>query len=92
MRPANLRVDQPGKRRSWQTATQKRQNRVSPKRLEQAREEGDVPRSRELATFYRADDRRRGLWITGGSLVRPAVRTMVSGLSLDREQVFNPTC
>jgi flagellar biosynthetic protein FlhB len=62
---------------------------ASAKRLEQAREEGDVPRSRELATFTVLMAAGSGLWFTGGSLVSQLNATMVSGLSLDREQVFN---
>ena len=64
---------------------------ASSKRLEQAREEGDVPRSRELATFTVLMTAGAGLWFTGGSLARQLNATMVSGLKLDREQVFNPT-
>jgi flagellar biosynthetic protein FlhB len=62
---------------------------ASPKRLEQAREEGDVPRSRELATFTVLMTAGAGLWMTGGSVVRSLHAVMVSGLSLDREQIFN---
>jgi flagellar biosynthetic protein FlhB len=62
---------------------------ASPKRLEQAREEGDVPRSRELATFTVLMTAGAGLWMTGGSLVRSLHAVMVSGLSLEREQIFN---
>jgi flagellar biosynthetic protein FlhB len=62
---------------------------ASPKRLEQAREEGDVPRSRELATFAVLMTAGAGLWMTGGGLVRSLHAAMVSGLSLDREQIFN---
>ena len=62
---------------------------ASAKRLEQAREEGDVPRSRELATFTVLMTAGCGLWFTGGSVVRQLNASMVSGLALDREQVFN---
>jgi flagellar biosynthetic protein FlhB len=62
---------------------------ASAKRLEQAREEGDVPRSRELATFTVLMTAGCGLWFTGGSVVRSLNATMVSGLALDREQIFN---
>jgi flagellar biosynthetic protein FlhB len=62
---------------------------ASAKRLEQAREEGDVPRSRELATFTVLMTAGCGLWFTGSSVVRSLNATMVSGLSLDREQIFN---
>lgn len=62
---------------------------ASAKRLEQAREEGDVPRSREVATFTVLMAAGAGLWMTGGSLVRQMHAAMVSGLALDREQVYN---
>ena len=65
---------------------------ASPKRLEQAREEGDVPRSRELATFTVLMTAGAGLWMTGGSVVRSLNAIMVSGLALDREQITTPTC
>ncbi|MGZ8304170.1 MAG: EscU/YscU/HrcU family type III secretion system export apparatus switch protein, partial [Telluria sp.] len=64
---------------------------ASSKRLQQAREDGDVPRSRELATFTVLMAAGAGLWFTGGSLARQLNATMVSGLALGREQVFNPT-
>ena len=63
---------------------------ASPKRLEQAREEGDVPRSRELATFSVLMVSGVGLWMTGGALVDKLKSTTVSGLALTREQVYNP--
>ena len=63
---------------------------ASAKRLEQSREEGDVPRSRELATFTVLMAAGAGLWFTGGSVVRSLNAIMVSGLSLYREHIFNP--
>ena len=63
---------------------------ASQRRLEQAREEGDVPRSREVATFTVLMAAGAGLWMTGSSLVRELSRSLASGLSLTREQVFNP--
>lgn len=63
---------------------------ASQKRLEQAREEGDVPRSREVATFTVLMTAGAGLWMTGGSLVRDLSSAMVSGLALTPEQIYNP--
>jgi flagellar biosynthesis protein FlhB len=63
---------------------------ASARRLEQAREEGDVPRSRELATFTVLMTAGAGLWMTGGGLVRQLNASMVSGLALTREQIYNP--
>src|SRR5471032_3165183 len=62
---------------------------ASAKRLEQAREEGDVPRSREVATFTVLMAAGACLWVTGSGMVRDLSAAMVSGLALDREQVFN---
>ena len=65
---------------------------ASAKRLEQAREEGDVPRSRELATFAVLMTAGAGLWMTGGGLVRQLNATMVSGLALTATRSTTPTC
>jgi flagellar biosynthetic protein FlhB len=62
---------------------------ASAKRLEQAREEGDVPRSRELATFTVLMAAGSGLYMTGDGLVRKLSSAMTSGLALDREQIYN---
>jgi len=62
---------------------------ASQKRIDDARKEGDVPRSRELATFTVLMTSGIGLWVTGGALVRQLSATLVSGLSLDREQIYN---
>ena len=62
---------------------------ASAKRLEQAREEGDVPRSREVATFTVLMAAGAGLWMTGEGLVRQLNSALVSGLTLNQEQIFN---
>jgi flagellar biosynthetic protein FlhB len=62
---------------------------ASAKRLEQAREEGDVPRSREVATFTVLMASGAGLWMTGDGLVRQLNSALVSGLTLNQEQIFN---
>lgn len=62
---------------------------ASPRRLEQAREEGDVPRSRELATCAVLLAAGLGLWFSGGGLVHRLSRMLSSGLSLEREQAFD---
>ena len=63
---------------------------ASDKRLREAREQGDVPRSREVATFTVLMASGCCLWFAGDDLVRRLMAAMVSGLTLDREQVFNP--
>ena len=62
---------------------------ASPKRIEQAREEGDVPRSREVATFTVLMAAGCGLWFAGEGVVRRLMAALVSGLALDREQIFD---
>ena len=62
---------------------------ASPQRLEKAREDGDVPRSRELATFTGLLAAGMGLWMTGGSLVRELEATLITGMSFSRAQAFD---
>jgi len=62
---------------------------ASPRRLEQAREEGDVPRSRELATCTVLLAAGLGFWFSGESLIRRLNHMLASGLSLEREHAFD---
>jgi flagellar biosynthetic protein FlhB len=62
---------------------------ASPRRLEQAREEGDIPRSRELATCAILLAAGAGLMVTGESLVRQMNRMLTSGMHFEREQAFD---
>jgi flagellar biosynthetic protein FlhB len=64
---------------------------ASERRLKQARENGDIPRSREVATFVVLMTAGAGLWVMGGAVVEKLQMTLQRGLSLDREQVYNPT-
>jgi flagellar biosynthetic protein FlhB len=63
---------------------------ASQKKIDDARKEGDVPRSRELATFTVLMTSGIVLWVFGSALIRQLSATLVSGLSLDREQIYNP--
>ena len=63
---------------------------ASQRRLDQARKDGDIPRSREVATFAVLMTAGAGLWMLGGGLVSKLSAVLESGLSLDREQVHNP--
>jgi len=63
---------------------------ASEKRLRQARENGDIPRSREVATFTVLMTAGAGLWMMGGGLVNKLSTVLERGLSLDREQIHNP--
>jgi flagellar biosynthetic protein FlhB len=64
---------------------------ASPKRLEQAREEGDVPRSRELSTCTILLAAGAALWIFGDGLVRQLTQSLTDGLSLERAIIFDST-
>ncbi len=63
---------------------------ASPRRLEQAREDGDVPRSRELATCTVLMAAGLGIWMFGESMVRPLNRLLVTGLSFERAAAYDP--
>jgi flagellar biosynthetic protein FlhB len=63
---------------------------ASAKRLKQARENGDIPRSREVATFTVLMTAGAGLWMLGGGVIDKLSGTLQRGLSLDREQIYNP--
>jgi flagellar biosynthetic protein FlhB len=63
---------------------------ASAKRLRDARENGDIPRSREVATFTILMTAGAGLWMLGGGVVNKLSTTLERGLSLDREQIYNP--
>ncbi|MBC3935054.1 flagellar type III secretion system protein FlhB [Undibacterium sp. CY7W] len=62
---------------------------ASPKRLEDARKEGDVPRSRELSTCTVLLAAGGALWAMGGSLVTQLNHSLIAGLSLEREVAFD---
>jgi flagellar biosynthetic protein FlhB len=62
---------------------------ASPRKLEQAREEGDVPRSRELATCAVLLASGAGIWFAGGNLIAQINHLLASGLSFERAQAFD---
>ncbi len=63
---------------------------ASPKRLEKAREEGDVPRSRELATVTVLFSAGMGILVMGDHLNQALKNTMTAGLNFDRTAAFDP--
>lgn len=63
---------------------------ATPKRIEKAREEGDVPRSKELATVSVLLTMLLAIWIAGGHLARTMKTSMVSGLTLSRDLIYEP--
>lgn len=56
---------------------------ATPQRLEKAREEGQVARSRELNTFLLLAAGVGGLWFGGASLYRRLIEVLHSGLAFD---------
>jgi len=63
---------------------------ASPKRLEKAREEGDVPRSRELATCSVLFVAGLSLLMMGDHLNHALKTSLSSGLTFDRSMAFDP--
>ncbi len=63
---------------------------ASPRRLEKAREEGQVARSRELVTFLLLSAGAAGLWLGGGMLFQSLRGVMRNGLTFDGPLVRDP--
>lgn len=63
---------------------------ATPKRIEKAREEGDVPRSKELATVSVLLVVLMGIWASGNQLTLALKTNMAASLSLPRNLVFEP--
>lgn len=59
------------------------------KRIEQAREKGDVPRSREMATCVLLLVGGVAVWMFGGQLAAKMNNLMYAVFSFDREQIFD---
>lgn len=62
----------------------------SPRRLEKAREDGQVARSRELVTFLLLATAAGGLWTTAGLLESRVGSVVRHGLAFDRGVAFDP--
>jgi len=63
---------------------------ASPRRLEQAREEGQVPQSRELATFVSLIVGVTALYVLGRWGGHRMMQMVKSALSFERDQAFDP--
>lgn len=62
---------------------------ASSRRLEKAREEGDVPRSRELATCTILIAAGVGMWMTGSGLVRQLGASITNAMHFERSVAFD---
>lgn len=69
---------------------QERTEQPTGKRLEKAREQGDVPRSREMATCVMLLIGGSTLWVFTGPLVKSLNRLMVDTLTFEREMAYDP--
>ncbi|MBL8471865.1 MAG: flagellar type III secretion system protein FlhB [Rhodocyclaceae bacterium] len=67
-----------------------RTEQPSPRRLEQAREDGQVPHSRELSTFMVLATGVAVLWVLGGWAVHRSARLFARGLEIDRADIQDP--
>ena len=63
---------------------------ASPRRLEKAREEGQIARSRELGTFMMLAAGVGAIWVGGGSLYRTLTGVLRNGLGFDQRIVADP--
>lgn len=63
---------------------------ATPRRLEKAREEGQVARSRELSTFLLLMAGVGGLWVLGGMLYDQLGTVMEQSFQFDRALAFDP--
>ena len=62
---------------------------ASPRKLEKAREEGDIPRSKELSTFAGLMAAGLGLWLTGSQIINQLQNIVITGLKFDSQIIEN---
>ncbi|WDY57912.1 flagellar biosynthesis protein FlhB [Pseudomonas sp. PSKL.D1] len=74
-----------------ETSKEDRTEAATPRRIEKAREEGQVARSRELSTFIMLLAGIGGLWAMGGRLYDHLGSILERGLLFDRAQLFDTT-
>lgn len=72
-----------------ETSKEDKTEAASPRRIEKAREEGQVPRSREMNTFVMLLAGICGLWLMGGHLYDSLGQVMEQALLFDRAQLFD---
>ncbi|HMW48375.1 MAG TPA: flagellar biosynthesis protein FlhB [Cellvibrionaceae bacterium] len=63
---------------------------ATPRRQEKAREEGQIPRSRELTTALVLLVSLVALWVFGGHIVRTMLVVFQRNFSISREAIFDP--
>lgn len=70
-------------------SSQEKTEEATPRRLEKAREEGDVPRSRELSTFAVLMAGSVGLWVFGDRITESVINVMKDNLSVERAALYD---
>jgi len=73
-----------------ETSREDRTEAATPRRIEKAREEGQIARSRELSTFIMLLAGVGGLWTMGGQLYDHLGGIVEQALLFDRAQLFDP--
>ncbi len=73
------------------TSAEERTEKPTPKRLREAKEKGQVPRSRELNTLAVLMVGAAALFLLGGAMVGDLSAVMRAGFALERETVMDPT-
>ena len=63
---------------------------ASPRRLEKAREEGQIARSRELGTFMMLAAGVAAIWAGGGTIYQGLSGVLRNGLAFDQRVVADP--
>ncbi|MFT5084006.1 MAG: flagellar biosynthetic protein FlhB [Lentisphaeria bacterium] len=71
-------------------SSQEKTEEPTPKRLEKAKEEGQIPRSKELVTTVVLLAGTFGLLMFGGKISRDMLKIMEYNFSLDRQSIFDP--
>ncbi len=71
-------------------SAEERTEKPTPKRLREAREKGQVPRSRELNTLAVLMAGAGALLLLGGTMVRDLAAILRAGFDLERETVMDP--
>ncbi len=72
-----------------QDSAQEKTEEPTPKRLQKAREEGQIPRSKELTTFAVLMSATVGLFVFGGQMAAAMQAILEQCFSLDREVIFD---
>jgi flagellar biosynthetic protein FlhB len=71
-------------------SSQEKTEEATPRRLEKAREEGQIPRSRDLTTSAVLILGSVGLWIFGGRIAETLMNVLRFNFTVNREVIFDP--